>query len=459
LRISSDEETIVREPSETAAADAARQRYWQNRTLVLLFVGYAGYYFCRVFFASIKPVLIEQYHSQGINKVTLGLITTVGTFCYAFGKFFNTVLCDFIGGRRMFLFGMAGAALCTIFFGLSSGLTFFLLAWALNRLVQSMGWGGLVKITSHWFSYEQYGSVMALLCLNFVLGDGGAKLLYGWLLDRGVGWRSLCFAAAGILLLIWVWSLLRLKDGPREVGLEEPPTNPRNLYAERGSESRNKSLRELLMPFFKSPAFWIILILSFGLTLIRDTFGEWLPLYLTEVGHLSAGKASLWAALFPFFGAVSIVVVGYGSDRFLGRRRGGLMAVLLAVATFVLFAMSRITTAGNAALPTALAAAVALLTIGPYSFLSGAIALDLGGRRGSATASGMIDGVGYLSGGLSGLGVGALAERQGWGAAFGMLAGTCVLMTLAAVVYWRRCEERPAPIVEASAGIRETESV
>src|SRR5262249_60790266 len=142
-----------------------------------------------------------------------------------------------------------------------------------------------------------------------------------------------------------------------------------------------------------------------------------------------------------------------------GRRRGGLMAVMMAIAIFALFALSKISRGGPASMPVFLSAAVALLTIGPYSLLSGAISLDLGGRRGSATASGLVDGVGYLSGFVSGLGIGALAERQGWGAAVGVLAGTCVLTALGAGAYWGRYEGRPAAGVEAAARISETEAV
>ena len=43
---------------------------------------------------------------------------------------------------------------------------------------------------------------------------------------------------------------------------------------------------------------------------------------------------------------------------------------------------------------------MAFLLIGPYSYLAGAISLDFGGKRGGATACGIIDGVGYLFGGV-----------------------------------------------------------
>jgi hypothetical protein len=38
----------------------------------------------------------------------------------------------------------------------------------------------------------------------------------------------------------------------------------------------------------------------------------------------------------------------------------------------------------------------------PYSYLSGAISLDFGGKQGSASASGIIDGTGYLGGVFAG---------------------------------------------------------
>ena len=67
---------------------------------------------------------------------------------------------------------------------------------------------------------------------------------------------------------------------------------------------------------------------------------------------------------------------------------------------------------------------MAFLLIGPYSYLAGAISLDLGGKRGGATACGIIDGVGYLFGGvLAGKVIARLSETLGWQGVFVMLAG------------------------------------
>ncbi len=430
-------DSIMR-PDAEKGSEALRAR--RIETVALLFAGYAGYYLCRTFFASIKPLLIDQYHTIGVNKETLGLISTIGTLTYAVGKVGNSIVCDYVGGRRMFLLGMAGAVAATLGFGASAGVAWFLAWWALNRLVQSGGWGGLVKITANWFAYTQYGTVMAILCLTFVIGDAASKLLYGWMLHRGATWQHVCLVGSGILAVIAAVTAWRLKDRPRDVGLPEPQASPIQVYESGDAQDSDMSLCGLVGPFLRSPSFLVVLVLSFGLTIVRDAFGEWLPLYLTETAGLSPGSASMWATLFPLFGAVSILGVGWCSDRLLGGRRGGLIAVMLVIAVGVLAAMSRLGAGSSPIVPAALSALAALLTIGPYSLLGGAIALDLGGRRGSATASGIVDGVGYVGGIVSGLGIGSVAERLGWGAAFTALAGIACATAIAALAYWRRCE-------------------
>ena len=77
---------------------------------------------------------------------------------------------------------------------------------------------------------------------------------------------------------------------------------------------------------------------------------------------------------------------------------------------------------GRPVLSLVLLASTAFFLIGPYSFVTGVMAIDLGGRAGSATVAGFVDGAGYLGGILAGVGIGELAEVGGWGVAFGALA-------------------------------------
>jgi OPA family glycerol-3-phosphate transporter-like MFS transporter len=79
---------------------------------------------------------------------------------------------------------------------------------------------------------------------------------------------------------------------------------------------------------------------------------------------------------------------------------------------------------------------VGFLTIGPYSYLAGAIALDFGGKQGSATFSGIIDGIGYLGGVLAGDSIARISVAYSWKGVFLALCGVTLLSCLAAVVFW-----------------------
>lgn len=417
---------------------------WQLRTATSLFVGYSAYYLCRSNLAVAAPLLIREFGGRGLDKEVLGQIASLGVLCYAAGKVVNGVLGDLLGGKRIFLLGMVGAVAATVAFGLGQGVAVFFGAWAANRLVQAMGWAGLLKVTANWFSYRSYGRIMGLLSLSYLVGDIVAKLALGQLLTLGVGWRGLFGAAAGALALVALVNLFTLAPTPASVGLPDPPTNPDNLFEGEAAAGPPTSLGALLGPYFRSPAFLLILGLSFGLTALREALGFWVPTYLVEAAHLSESAASQYSALYSAFGMVSILGAGYLSDAWLRGQRGPLLLAACLGLVPVLALMAQ--PAGSYVLPLALTSIAGLLLLGPYSFLAGAMALDMGGRRGAATAAGLIDAVGYVgSTGALWL-TGRLAERQGWGAAFLALAGLAAATAVAALVFYRTQERRPSPV-------------
>lgn len=426
------------------ATESPHLRRWQNLTIGLLFLGYAGYYACRTNLAVATPLLIKTFGSQGIDKAAIGRIATLGTLFYTLGKISNGILADFLGGKRLFLLGMVSSILCTIFFGLGSTFAVFAVAWAINRYVQSMGWVALIKITSRWFSFQSYGRAMGLISLSFLLGNALVKFFLGALLDSGWSWRGMFFVAAATLLLIALINAILLKNSPTDIGEPEPQISPHNLFGADGDATKPESIGQLFTLLLSSPAFWVVAALSFGMTLVRETFNTWTPTYLVEVAHLPIAKAAWYSSAFDLFGAVSVLACGFLTDRFYGGQRGGVMAIATALAAVALGAMALLHTAAPVPL-IALVSLVALLLIGPYSFLAGAISLDLGGKSSSATAAGLIDSAGYVGGMLSGYGVGALAQQYGWNAALGALTGICVLTTLAAIAYWRRYEQSRKP--------------
>jgi sugar phosphate permease len=415
-------------------------RFWQAVTVALLVTGYAGYYLCRSDLSVSLPLLIQEMAGRGIPRdeatKQLGTVASLGVLAYAIGKFPSGGLADFLGGRRNYLFGMAGSVLFTFLFAVSGGIPLFTLAWIGNRGVQSLGWAGVVKITSKWFSFSTYGSVMGIISLSFLFGDALSRQFMSALIAHGLGWRGVFYSAGGVLAGLLVINLLLVKESPREIGLPEPAVNPGNLFRDAGEKHRPASVRGLLRTFGRSRVFWLVCALSLGMTLVRETFNLWTPTYFTQAVGLTNADAAQKSALFPLFGGISVLLSGFLSDR-LGRGgRAGiiLFGMILAGATLLILGLANFK--DTPGWPIALVALVAFLIIGPYAYLAGAIALDFGGKQGSGTASGLIDGVGYLGGVLAGNSMASVAVTWGWKGAFAVLAGVTWLASIAAALYF-----------------------
>ena len=172
-------------------------RYGQLKTIVLLFGGYAACYYCRADLSVATPLLVEELGRYGVGHgealVRIGSMTSLGVLAYALGKLFLTGLGDYWGGRRNFLIGVGGAMLFTLCFAAGGGVPVFTLAWVGNRLTQSVGWAGLIKVSSKWFDYSSYGSIIGILSISYLVGDAAARQRS----SRQSGWlRAFCSCAS-----------------------------------------------------------------------------------------------------------------------------------------------------------------------------------------------------------------------------------------------------------------------
>lgn len=414
---------------------------WQMATLTTLFVGYAGYYVCRSNLSVAAPLLLREFASHGITKADLGAVASVGVFIYAIGKVVNGVLADLLGGRALFLIGMAGSVVCTLLFGLAAGMAAFTVLWALNRYVQSMGWGALVAIAARWFPAHWHATVMGVLSVSYLLGDALARLYLGLFIQAGLGWRGVFFLSGATLGVVAVVAGLTLKSSPLEVGGEEPAAHPDNLFAAESGPARPWAL---VLPLLTSVTFWLACAVNFGLTLIREAFNFWTPTYLQEAAGMTPAAAAQSSLFFPLVGMASVPLAGFLSDRMDGRH-GRVMAPSLLLLVAALVVLSRADVEDRPVFALLLIGGVSCFLLAPYSFCTGVIALDLGGKRGSSTAAGLIDSAGYLGAVFSGYGIGWVAQTHGWSAAFRLLAGAAALTLLAAALYWVRQEFKQRP--------------
>ena len=305
---------VTAAPAASATTRSLRRR--QSIVVLLLFGGYGSLYFCRADLSVATPLLIEALGGHGVSHgdaiIRMGDIASFGVLAYALGKLFLTGLGDFWGGRISFLIGLGGATAFTLLFASGLNLPLFTLAWIGNRLTQSIAWAGLIKVSSKWFDFSSYGMIIGILSVSYLVGDAAARQWMGMLMERGFGWRALFYFAAAVAGLFLVINYFLLRESRVDAGHAEAKPNPLNLFA--GSESRPKSVAQLLLPLLRSRAFLLVCLLSLGCTIIRETFNMWTPVYLRDYLGYSMSNAARMSAIFPGVGAVSVLVTGWLRD-------------------------------------------------------------------------------------------------------------------------------------------------
>jgi sugar phosphate permease len=263
---------------------------------------------------------------------------------------------------------------------------------------------------------------MGIVSTSYELGNVAALSLSGLVVR--LGWRALFVVNPLLFGLVGGAAVLSLRSAP-----PDPP--PQVAATARAPEPR-ETLAEVLPSLLRSGALWTTVALSALLTFIRIGFLSWTPTYLYEVsrgaGHTEISGSIVKSAMFPAAGVVAALSIGPLSDRFGRGRRAPVMAASLAVVVILVLALAH----GGVREPLGAAlliAAIGLFLLGPYSLLAGAMALDVAGKRGPATAAGIIDGAGYLGATAAPYLLGRVADSAGWPAAFDVVAGAALLAT------------------------------
>ncbi|MDP9002428.1 MAG: MFS transporter, partial [Myxococcota bacterium] len=248
-----------------------------------------------------------------------------------------------------------------------------------------------------------------------------------------LGWRALFVVNPLLFAVVGGSAVLSLRGTPSEPERGQMH-NGRALEDEPRAEA-SETLAQVLPELLGNGSFWMAISLSALLTFMRIGFLTWTPTYLSEVsastGNAEISGAIVKSAIFPAAGVIAALSIGPLSDRFGPGRRAPVMAASLAMVVILVLVLAH----GGPRDPLAAAlliGAIGLFLLGPYSLLAGAIALDIAGTRGPATAAGIIDGAGYLGATASGVVLGYIADRSGWTAAFDLVAATALLATLVA---------------------------
>lgn len=403
----------------------------RRQIFAITWITYAGYYFCRKNFSIVLPML---HGISGLGNIELANIVFGYSLLYATGQFGCGFLSDYFGPVRIVGAGLVLVVGSNLLMGLHASPLWLLTLSCLNGIGQSTGWSGLVKIMAGWFSSHQRGIVMAWWGTNYVLGGFLATAFATWtvtqqLLAPELGWRRGFLFPAVVLLIITTAFFNFARATPEEAELY-----PADAHATPRVHSDRSSWGDLAA-LLRSRFVWTIGTAYFFLELCRYALMFWLPFYMVNQLHYSLQASGYVSSLYELVGIAGALLAGYISDRFMQSRRAPVSCIMLCGLGIVALAQQAFVRYGLVG--TAIAISLAgILSYGPDTLLSGAAAQDIGDVKATATAAGLIDGIGHLGSLFSPYLVVYVSGRFGWDRLFVIFAGAAFVGSAVLIPVW-----------------------
>ena len=211
------------------------------------------------------------------------------------------------------------------------------------------------------------------------------------------------FIPAAILVF---WALLDwwlIKDTPEEAHFPHLDT----ADASSGQMDAQFTVTDLLRKVFTSRLMLLFALVELTSGVLRNGIMQWYLIFAKEVKQPGTEFfVNHWGLLLCFFGILGAFISGLISDKFFESRRGppaamccGFMFVMAGLMAVYLFSSPLVV--GSAAILISMAV-----------LMSGTAAADFGGRKATATCSGIVDGFVYLGSGLQSVCLGYLTSRS-----------------------------------------------
>ena len=396
-----------------------KHRSWRVRVFIATWLSYVGFYFCRQPFSKAKGAIGDEMHW---DATTLGNIWTAYLITYAIGQFLASRMGPKLGPRRNVLIGMALSIGVTLAMGIAPGWKVMAGLVAVNGLAQATGWSGNVGTMAGWFHKHERGRVMGWWSTNFTVGAIASGFAMAGVLHVAP-WRYCFYLGAGVLSIVWINFYLNQRNQPEDVGLAAIDDPATEVDESKTTEPARLS-REAWTNLFIVAGFY------FFAKFIRYGLWSWAAYFLHETYHLSDSTAAAFSVAFDVCGIPGVILTGYISDKYFGSRRGEVSLIMMCgmvVATALLMAFG----GTSVVVFVILLGAVGFTLYGPDALLTGAGAMDIGGRRHATFATAMISTFGSTGAAFQEIVISrAYRPESGLGPIFAMLFGSAAIGTL-----------------------------
>ena len=265
-------------------------------------------FYCYGFFQRVAPsvMVAELMRDFTVGAAILGNLSAFFYYAYAGVQLPVGILVDRYGARSMLTAAAILCALGSLLFATTDSLW---LAY-LGRLLIGAGAGftfvGTLKLGAVWFPPRRFALLTGMTLMMGMVGGIGAQAPLAAAVAV-VGWRAtlIAAAAAGLLLALVIWSVVRERPGPG--GTPARAAGPGLFHG--------------LGQVLRAPHNWIIGLFTALMTASMWAFAAlWGVPYMMQTHGLDRPEAAISTSMLLIGWAVGSPVAGWFSD-FIGRRK------------------------------------------------------------------------------------------------------------------------------------------
>lgn len=412
-----------------------------------MFVGYAFYYLTRQNLSILMPAMATDL---GLEKMQLGVLTSIFSLVYAFSKFGSGILSDRTNPRYFMALGLLLTGVTNIMFGFSSSLLLFMVFWGLNGWFQGFGWPPCARFLTHWYSHSERGSWWSTWNMSHNVGSFCVPYIVGFCLDMA-GWRMAMYLP-GILCIFGSFFLInRLRDTPESLGLpsiEKWRGDYTSTSVRPGHEGERPSTKEILFKYvLTNRSILLLAVAYFFIYIIRLGVYTWTAWYLSESRDYSGVKLAFCVSMFDVGGALGALTAGWASD-FLFKAKRGPVNVIFTIGIMVAILLYWYLPQGYVSIDAAMIFFLGFTIFGPQ-MLIGLHAAELSHKEAAATATGFTGWFAYLGASFAGGPLGKITDVWGWQGYFWTLVVCCGIALMLLIPLWNAVEyeedEQPIP--------------
>ncbi|OYZ18621.1 MAG: MFS transporter [Bdellovibrio sp. 28-41-41] len=410
-----------------------------------------------------------------MSIASFGTIFAAGTITYGFSFLLNGPLVDKWGSKKGMLLATGGSSIANVAMGivvylflngqLDMNMTVALsILYSINMFFQSYGAVSIIKNKAYWFHVRErgiFGAIFGTLIsvgiyfafdLNSKIADSASanpknpgflsNLFHTTLgsVNNGVDSVWFVFFIPALLLLFWfIMDAILVKDMPSQAGHHDFDT----ADASSGLMHIELTKTEMLKKVFSNPIIMMVAAIEFTTGVIRNGVMQWYFKFGKVVPQVGAEFFhDNWGLILCLTGIAGGFAAGHISDKVFQSRRGPPVVIAGTLITIIASTMYFNLLTSPLIVGTC-AVLLGLLSISVHSLMSGTAAADFGGRKMTATASGITDGFVYLGTGLQSLVLGNLLTEkpESWHAWPAFLVPFGMMSVFIALKMWKSLPE------------------